>query len=409
MTEPTSPPKRIDPFFEVVHDGEWNACVGIQGSAVNYVDGYIEAARELVAAVIDKRMVASRDTLTMPILYNCRHALELSLKFAIERLHRTGVIADTHPVNHDILSHWRHLQNAGIGGSKLVRIIGELEPFVVSLAGIDDDGQELRYARNSHGGRSLGGIALVNLPLIRRSIEELSPILEQLKIRVFDLEEERSTGSYTKECSRADLEEIARVLGKDASWRDPSFAEKKREVMDRFDLSSRKFSAAVTVIRRSRPLAATVGLESELLHLSDEKAIAALQLWAKAHPVRVHDPDDLGLDYFDCDWEKFEEEARTARELDEAVQNLLTLEELSDLEVLFYIGRDRVHGEHYEKLLVDTVAKHGKAESLWAGVHHMMSKTNLLDCVVQGAASVGRPSLAAKLTGARRVSSQATT
>ena len=50
MSGANSPPKPIDPFFELIHNGEWNACVGIQGSDENYVDGYMEAARELVVA-----------------------------------------------------------------------------------------------------------------------------------------------------------------------------------------------------------------------------------------------------------------------------------------------------------------------------------------------------------------------
>ncbi|WP_262267342.1 MULTISPECIES: DUF3775 domain-containing protein [Microvirga] len=401
MADTRTKPKSIDPFFEVIADGEWNACVGVQGNALNYVDGYLEAARELIAAVIDKRLFASRDTLAMPILYNCRHALELSLKFAIDRLHRIEMIAATHPVNHDIHSHWQHLRSAGVGDAQLVRIIGELEPFVTSLAGIDEDGQELRYATNRDGGKSLGGIAIVNLPLIRHSIDAMSAILERLKNRLFDLEDERPTGTHTKECSRADLEEIARVLGDHATWCEPSFDEKKRQVMERFGLGSRKFSAAVDAIRRSRPLAAMVGLESELRYLSDDKAIAALELWAKAHPVKVYDPEDLGMDYFDRDWDKFREEARIAHELYQAVLELLTVEELADLQVLFYIGRDRIKGEHYDDHLERTIAEHQAAKTLWEGVHHLMSKTSLLDAAVDGAATVGRPSLGAKIRAIR--------
>lgn len=166
MTDETADLRPIDPFFEVIPDGQWNACVGIQGSAENYIDGYIEAARELVAAVIDKRLLSSRDTLIMPILYNCRHAVELSLKYTIDRLHVMGVIAQGHPVNHDIMSHWVHLRDAKVGDAALRATIADLEPFVTSLAAIDDDGQELRYAETRDGARSLGGIAVVNLPLI---------------------------------------------------------------------------------------------------------------------------------------------------------------------------------------------------------------------------------------------------
>lgn len=393
----------FDPFFETIHDSEWNACVGVQGSALNYVDGYLEAARELIAAVIDKRLMASRDTLAMPILYNCRHGLELALKFAIDRLHKLGMIAAAHPINHDIQSHWQHLRDGNIGDAQLKQLIGELEPFVVSLASIDQDGQELRYAVNRDGGRSLEGLAVVNLPLIRHSIDAMSAILERIKTRLFDLDEERPTGTHTDECSRADLTAIASIIGDHATWREPSFDDRKREAMERFGLGSRKFSSAVTAIRKSRPLAALAGLESELRYLGDEKAVQALDLWAKAYPVKPYDPDDLGMDYFGRDWAKFSEEARIARELDEATLQLLTLEEFADLQVVFYIGRDRVKGEHYDDYLDRTLEEHQIARSRWELVHHIMSKTNLLDAVVDGAVAVGRTSLAGKLRKIRPV------
>lgn len=387
-----------DPFFETIPDGQWNACIGAQGSALNYVDGYLEAARELIAAVIDKRLFGSRDTLAMPILYNCRHGLELALKFAIDRLHKMEMIGTTHPVNHDIQSHWQHLRDGKIGDARLNHLIGELEPFVASLAGIDEDGQELRYAVNRDGGRSLNGLAVVNLPLIRHSIDAMSTILEHIKTRLFDLEEERPTGTHTDECSRADLMAIATIIGDHATWREPNFGDKKREVMERFGLSSgRKFTAAVTAIRASRPLAALVGLESELRHLSDDKAVAALGQWAKAHPVKPYDPEDLGIDYFDRDWERYSEEARIARELDETIIQLLTIEEFADLQVVFYIGRDKVKGEHYDKHIDRTLEEHRAAPSRWELVHQIMSKTSVLNAMIDGAAAVGRPSLSGKL------------
>jgi hypothetical protein len=74
-----------------------------QGNEQNHVDGYIEAALEFAVAILDKKLVASRDTLAMPILYNGRHALELSLKFAINRLLASGSIASRRVPNHYIL------------------------------------------------------------------------------------------------------------------------------------------------------------------------------------------------------------------------------------------------------------------------------------------------------------------
>jgi hypothetical protein len=397
MTQPNIAAEVIDPFFEVIYDGEWNACVGIQGDPEAYVDGYMEAALELASAVIDKRMYASRDTLAMPILYNCRHALELALKFAIDRLHKMQVIASPHPINHDIRSHWQHLSDAKVGDEKLRDFIAQMEPYVASLAAVDNDGQELRYAQNRDGDRSLGAVAVVNLPHVRRSIERLGNILNQFKWRIHDLEDERATGTHTKECSREDLEYIATVLGDHSTWHLPSFDDRKAEIQKHFGLGNGKTSQAIAKIRASRTLAAMVGLETDLTHVSDDKVLAALRLWKIAYPPKANAPDDLGTSYFERDFEKVKEHSRRTHELCEAVIALLTLEELADLEVLFYIGRDRVHGEHYDEMLAGTIEQRKGDRTRWEGAHHLMTKTSLLECVKAGAIAVGRPSLSVKI------------
>ena len=402
MTE-TPAPEASDPFFETIPDSQWNACVGIQGDEQNYVDGYIEAALELAAAVLEKKLVASRDTLAMPILYNGRHALELSLKFAINRLHAMGAIASRHIPNHDILSHWTHLRDADVGDVTLRGLIAELEPFVRSLAKIDDDGQELRYATNQEGRKSLDGIAVVNLPHIRQSLQAMSDILMRIKYRVFDLAEERGTGAYTKDCSREDLQIIADMLGHHATWTEDSFKDKKAAVREKFGLSSGKFSDAVTKIRQSRPLATRVGLETPLTFLTDEKAVFALERWSIANPPHDEDSDDLGADYFQRDREKVKDGRQVTHELIDAIIANLSDEEFVDLEVLFYMGRGREFGEHYDKMLADTLAEHRIAKSRWEGVYHIMTKTSLLENVIAGAKAAGRPSLAAELRAIRPV------
>lgn len=395
----------IDPFFEEIHDGEWNACIGTQGDVENYVDGYIEAALELATAVLEKRLYASRDTLAMPILYNCRHGLELSLKYAIDRLHKTGMLKAGHTANHDIESHWQHLQANAVGsvgalGDLTLRgLIADLEPYVKSLAAIDDDGQELRYAENRDGKTSLSGKAIVNLVRVHQSIQKLSRLLQSLKHRVQVIEDERHTETYTANCSRKDLIEIAKIIGDTSTWKEASFLEKKKAVMAQFGLSSGKFSDAVDVIKKSRPLAALIGLEFPLLYLGDNKMIQVLTLWVDANPVKNRD-DALGLDFFERDWDKYKEWAEQSDQLDKAALELLTLEEFADLETLFYLGRNLTYGEHYEDRVARAIKSFGR-EITRANVHHLMSKINLLDAVADGVERAGRPSLAGRLRGLR--------
>lgn len=391
-----------DPFFEVIADGQWNACIGIQGSDQDYVDGYLEAALELVAAVLDRELYSSRDTLAMPILYNARHALELSLKSAINRLHMVGAIANRHIPNHDILSHWTHLRNAEVGDSILRQTILDLELYVVSLAKIDDDGQEFRYSTNRDGQKSLGNLAVVNLQHIRKNLEVMSSVLARLKNRLMDFENERRTGSHTRDCSRADLKAIALALGDHATWKDNSFNQKKADIRAQFGLSSGKFSDAVVKIRESRPLAALVGLENSLRYLSDAKAVFALQQWADAHLeiARNSEKRDLVVLSNVC----HEEYSRVTRELTQEIADKLSDEEFADIEVMFYIGLGWDFSECYDEMLEGVLKKYRNAATRHENLYHIMTKPNLLESVVVGARAVGRPFLATILRAIRPVS-----
>jgi hypothetical protein len=155
---------RGDPFFRRVFDSDWNACIGRQGHEENYLDGYIEAAIELADAIIEKKMFEKRDTLVLPILYNARHAVELALKFASDRLTQAGVIKDEgRKLTHNIKAYWDHLHGSAIGDEKLAATIAALKPYIDSLSRIDSDGQELRYHRNRDNNRSLANYSTANL------------------------------------------------------------------------------------------------------------------------------------------------------------------------------------------------------------------------------------------------------
>jgi hypothetical protein len=390
-------PVTYDPFFHQIRDGEWNACIGVQADAQDYVDGFIEAARVLIAAVIDTPLTGSRDTLALPILYNARHGLELALKFAIDNLNRMGVLAP-HPANHDLLSHWKHLSDAHVGDEAIRALVNRLEPFVRSLARIDDDGQELRYPANRDGEKSLGKHSVVNLKLIRASIEEMSLILGELCDRIIDFESERTAGAYSPECSTKDLKAIAAILGDHAHWNEASFDEKRAGIRDQFGLTSNGFSRAVNAIKESRPLGTLVGLETKLDHITDEKVLWTAERWLEAQPP--HDEEGPWIvEAGDISLEQIEAHTRTGAALvDDTIANL-SVEEFADLESVFEIGRLGRSGDFYGRILKQVLAKHRLEKERWVGVHHILSKTNFLEGLARGLDRVGRPSLGA-LVGA---------
>lgn len=398
----TSTQQVNDPFFWLTDDSEWNACIGPQGDEQNYVDGYIEAAIELASAVIEKRMYGKRDTLVMPILYNARHAVELSLKFATSKLYEMGVIKNAHPKNHDIMSHWALLQSSELGDEALREYVTALEPYVTSLSEIDDDGQELRYSENRDGQKSLADRSLANIEVIRTSLDGLSDVMTQLKYRILDLGYERATESYTAECSRRDLLEIARMLPKRSDWREPAFADAKANVMKRFSLSSGKFSKAVNVIEGNREMRCLIGLETSLAHLSDQNTLFAVKQWARRHPHRPAG-DGPGTGFFAArDFDEFVEDRRIVREVDDKILEVLTPDEIADMEAIYYFGRDERFCEHYEQILLWAQKEHRVAGKLAIEVNRLMQKTNFQDAFARGVLKLGRPSLADKVLAIRQ-------
>ena len=227
----------------------------------------------------------------------------------------------------------------------------------------------------------------------------MAKTLTRLKRRVHEFTDECSTGTFTRECSRKDLRTIAEALGAHKTWTEENFVDRKIAICKRFDLGSKKFSQALDKIKESRELGVIVGLEQELHHLSDKKAFDVLRLWAKVNFLEKEDHEDLGLDFFNRDFDKVREHLRIRRELDDAVQAILTSNELADLEALFYIGRGPEYGESYDRVLQSTKASHGSTPA--PDVHQILSKTSLLENVALGAQLVGRPSLAAKLRALR--------
>lgn len=240
-----------DPFFSLNGSPHWNAFVGRQGEERCYVDGYMEAAVELASAVIEKRLSGQRDTLVMPILFNARHGLELSLKSAIRVLAAGGILADAPPENHDIAALWRVLANLPKCDAHLPKLVASLDPFVRSLAAVDEDGQALRYHVRRDGEQSLGERSLVNLEVVHASLKALQSTLEELGFRADMLVNERRSGSCTAVCSRSDLFMITARLPARADWNSEVFDTARAEIREEFELSSKQFQQALYAIQRT--------------------------------------------------------------------------------------------------------------------------------------------------------------
>lgn len=392
-------PYADDPFFKAIHDADWNACLGRQGEEENYLDGYIEAAIELADAIIEKRLFGKRDTLVLPILYNARHAIELTLKFATDRLVAAEVVrGDGRKRHHNIKVYWKRLQGGVIGDKKLSRTINALGPYVDSLGRIDSNGQQLRYHTHGDNDPSLANYTLANLRLIQVSLHTLQELIIDLRDRTVSFLDERATGSYTKYCSRMDLLAIAQLMPPRDLWKNEVFARQKAVVMERFGLGKRQFALALDRILESREMRAFLGMESGLLYLTDDEVIRVVKFWRRIHPIRQGRKDELGLNYFHLgEFQEMAAEMATLNEIVRGIEAELSPEAIADLETVFYLGRDQVFAEYYEAMVARNRKEHAVAQNHSEKIRHLMQKTNFLLCVQLATTKLGCLSLADRL------------
>src|SRR5205085_2447600 len=156
-----------------------------------------------------------------------------------------------------------------------------------------------RYHLNNADDPSLSEYSLANLEVIRESLSELSEIISVLKYRTMSFLDERETGTYTNRCSRHDLLVIAQLMPCREFWSDGIFDQQKTLVKARFNLSNRQFSKALDVIQSNREMKAILGVETPLLHISDDEIVWVVEQWRRLHPPRDEDVNDLGIRLYD--------------------------------------------------------------------------------------------------------------
>ena len=386
-----------DPFFAIGHDPNWNACIGQQGDEENYADGFIDAAVELITSLFEKEQYDKRDTLVLPILYNTRHGIELALKMAISELVDMNVIAERHAQNHDILSHYNHLKEARLGDEMLVKIVGELEPFVLSLSQIDGDGQEFRYHETQGGQQSLAGHAITSLILIRDSLGSLKAVLVRLKHRIYDLRFERTGGFFTPDLSRRDLLNIAECLPDRADWGEPVFAEVRSEIKGRYGIGNRKFADALNLIQKNRKAASLIGLHAELKSLSDEKCRLLVSKHAELYPKMSEQNKARIVQFSAASIERFLSEENPKWDIMQLLEDNLNLADIADAEVIFYLGRNDELPETYESRHLASCNELNNTGELSLKLNHVFSKLNYRMEFIQGLRALGKTELAAQL------------
>ena len=388
--------KPFDPFFEQIADGHGNACTGPQGNELHLVEGYLEAA-SLLADQASNRDVVAKDLLVMPILYNARHGLELSLKFAARELAKLGLAPQISGApNHDIRRYFDHLSAQRVADLEVRGLLLQLQPFAESLAKIDEDGQQFRFFTHNNDQRTLAETPVIHIPLVRESVGEVKMLLKGLHRAIDRLSIDATAATSTRECSRKDLFAIAERVGPHATWSEPGFDERRAAIMKRYGLSSNAFSRALNAIKSSRELGAELGLEVNLKYLNADKATRLCEICFEHSPPPAKGTESTLIIAADTMLEELMRPT-PGHKISKAVLEEFSVEEIADAQAIFYLSRNREPGDLYERELEAALVEHSDEQRHRQRTYDVLGKLNFAEEFIKGLHKVGQPFLSREL------------
>lgn len=176
-------------LFGPAEDWHFNACM--PGNHYwekwsTYVRGYKLAADLLVKLILEGRSEAVMDTLVMPVVFNYRQYIELSLKLLIIKLDVINHAPYKIPATHNLETLWQKAKN----GLKIVNVTEPPESFE-SIARIlsefmqyDPGSFSFRYPVSKDGALVLENLRHINVRRLCDAIQELDDAFQPIAYQV---------------------------------------------------------------------------------------------------------------------------------------------------------------------------------------------------------------------------------
>ncbi len=391
-----------------------NACVGNNGSPsyVEYAKGFSKAANLIIDQALDYENVHFHvDDMVYPACFNMRHSVELRLKGAIEDLEVIakwkGRRVEFDLVgSHDIGNIWGFFKRESEAIDIRYQYINEkIEPTILDIAGVDATGQTFRYPVDRDSRKHLSEVAIINFNVLKAKFTSLEKELDNLLFLTEFLREEYSLNTFTTKLSRQQLFSLADELPSIHLWRNDSFKETKKKLMERFSLGSRDLSKAIDLIKSNYELNHRIGLRLPLKGIDEYDLIWFLDFWMELNPeILSRKNHRSGLVEFDFGsmLESLDRDAKVKATFWDNLNDYLTPESLAGLNAIFYFARDKKFSERYvsiyeHELKESTMYFNEGGSDVWDSFMHMADKTNFFDNLVMSLFSLHYDDLAEEL------------
>ncbi|GEK13025.1 hypothetical protein [Aliivibrio fischeri] len=373
-----------------------NACVRSNGSPsyVEYAKGFSKAANLIIDQALDYESVHFHvDDMVYPACFNMRHSVELRLKGVIEDLEviakwKGRRIEFDLVGSHDVGNIWEFFKRESEALDIRYQSINEkIEPTILDIADVDATGQTFRYPVDRDSRKHLIEVAIINFNVLKAKFTSLEKELDNLLFLTEFLREEYSLNTFTTKLSRKELFFLAGKLPNITSWRNDTFKETKKKLMEQFSLGSRDLSKAIDLIKSNYELSHKIGSRLPLKGIDEYDLIWFLDFWMELNPeILSRKNHTSGLAELDVDsmLDSLERDAKVKEKFWDNLNGYLTPESLAGLNAIFYFARDKKFSERYvtfyENELQESTMHFN--ECVWSSFMHMADKTNFFDNLV---------------------------
>lgn len=343
----------MSPFNMDGDDHRFVACVGWNGGydQSTIYDGFIDAAKTLIESLEEYKNFA--DPIVYPVLFSLRHSIELALKRIYAQLKYIEAVKEHDSAFrklvklHKICFRLNRQLEDGIGNMKLkekrvtcleskIKELNErvflnllqeeythdinilidkvtslyhidsqikqrfdlVLPILAHYKDLDPKGDFFRYWFDKNGTPHFESknISLVRMDIIYEHLKMLKIYFLQIEFDIWCVRKEYQTGTFTKQLSRRQIEEISRLIPSKVDF-SKKIKPVKTEIKKTYGISSRKFDEILRIIKKHREFSLNIGIEHVFSNLSDDA-------------IRIFVKSALGL----CEWE-VEAKAITHEEL----------------------------------------------------------------------------------------------
>lgn len=144
-------------------------------------------------------------------------------------------------------------------------------PLLRFYKDIDPNGDAFRYWSDKEGNPHFEKkeIGIVNIHTISVQFEEITNLFSNIDWLMWYLRKEYNTGTFTKDLSREQLEEISKLLPQPNEFSE-KIKQVKNQIKKKYDIGSNKFDYALKIIRGHREFSSYMGEEKLFSCLSEE-------------------------------------------------------------------------------------------------------------------------------------------